>query len=180
MKAILQIFSVVILLCGLTVAAQAQKFGYLNSASILQEMPQVKQADSQLEALQKQLQKKGQGMVEELQKSYADAQKKIESGELSPKQQEEEGKKLEAKQAEIQKFEQEMQKQVQDKRNELMTPILTTINKAIQEVAKENGYTFVFDEGVLLYKDPAGDVTSLVRAKLGMPATAATATPTKQ
>lgn len=173
MKAILKVTSLFILLSSVAMTAQAQKFGYLNSASILQEMPQVKQADATLEALQKQLQKKGQGMVEQLQKDYQVAQEKIGRGELSPKQQEEEGTKLEAKQAEIQKFEQEMQKQVQDKRNELMTPILDTINKAIQDVAKENGFTFVFDEGVLLFKDPAGDVTALVRSKLGMPATAA-------
>lgn len=173
MKAILKVTSLFILLFGVAMTAQAQKFGYLNSASILQEMPQVKQADSQLEALQKQLQKKGQGMVEQLQKDYQVAQEKIGRGELSPKQQEEESTKLEAKQGEIQKFEQEMQQQVQAKRNELMTPILDTINKAIQDVAKENGYTYIFDEGVLLYKEPAGDVTGLVRTKLGMPAAAA-------
>ena len=173
MKAILKVTSLFILLFGMAMTAQAQKFGYLNSASILQEMPQVKQADSQLEALQKQLQKKGQGMVEQLQKDYQAAQEKIGRGELSPKQQEEESTKLEAKQGEIQKFEQEMQQQVQAKRNELMNPILDTINKAIQEVAKENGYTYVFDEGVLLYKEPAGDVTGLVRTKLGMPTAAA-------
>ncbi len=173
MKAILKVTSLFILFSCLAMTVQAQKFGYLSSASILQDMPQVKQADATLEALQKQLQKKGQTMVEELQKAYTDAQQKIERGELSPKQQEEEGKKLEAKQGEIQKFEQEMQKQIQDKRNELMKPILDSINKAIQDVAKENAYTFIFDEGVLLYKDPAGDVTNLVRTKLGMAAAAA-------
>lgn len=173
MKAILKVTSLLILLSCAAFTTQAQKFGYLSSASILQDMPEVKQADATLEALQKQLQKKGQGMVEQLQKDYQAAQEKIGRGELSPKQQEEEGAKLEAKQAEIQKFEQDMQKQVQDKRNELMTPILDKINKAIQDVAKENGYTFIFDEGVLLYKEASGDVTNLVRAKLGMAAAAA-------
>lgn len=173
MKAILKVTSLFIFFSCMALTTQAQKFGYLNSASILQDMPQVKQADATLEALQKQLQKKGQTMVEELQKAYTEAQQKIERGELSPKQQEEEAKKLETKQADIQKYEQEMMKQVQDKRNELMKPILDNINKAIQDVAKENGYTYVFDEGVLLYKDPAGDVTNLVRTKLGMAAAAA-------
>lgn len=175
MKTALKITGLLIICCLVGLSAQAQKFGYLNSASILADMADVKQADSQLEALQKQLQKRGQTMVEELQKAYADAQQKIERGELSPKQQEEEGKKLEAKQAEIQKLEQEMQQQVQTKRNELMTPILDKVNKAIQEVAKENGFQFVFDEGVLLYKEASQDVTALVRTKLGMPAAAAAA-----
>lgn len=177
MKTALKITSLLIICCVFGFSAHAQKFGYLNSASILADMPDVKQADSQLEALQKQLQKKGQTMVEELQKAYADAQQKIERGELSPKQQEEEGKRLEVKQGEIQKFEQEMQQQVQTKRNDLMTPILDKVNKAIQDVAKENGFQFVFDEGVLLYKEPSQDVTAMVRTKLGMAAAATVAKP---
>lgn len=179
MKTTLKITGLFIVLCCTVFSVQAQKFGYLNSASILSDMPQVKQADSQLEALQKQLQKKGQGMVEQLQKDYAAAQEKIGRGELSPKQQEEESAKLETKQGEIQKFEQEMQKQVQDKRTELMTPILDTVNKAIQDVAKESGFQFVFDEGVLLYKEASQDVTAMVRTKLGMPAAAAVTTTKK-
>ena len=43
---------------GLMNAAQAQKFGYVNSQEILAGMAEVKQADANLEALQKQLQKK--------------------------------------------------------------------------------------------------------------------------
>ena len=35
----------------------AQKFGYLNSQAILAELPEVKQSEAELEALQKQLQK---------------------------------------------------------------------------------------------------------------------------
>ena len=37
---------------------KAQKFGYLNSQAILAELPEVKQSEAELEALQKQLQKK--------------------------------------------------------------------------------------------------------------------------
>lgn len=173
MRTILKVTSLLILFSCMAMTVQAQKFGYLNSASILQDMPEVKQADATLDALQKQLQKKGQMMVEELQKAYTEAQQKVERGELSPKQQEEESQKLETKQGEIQKYQQDMSNQLQDKRAELMKPILEKVNKAIEDVAKENGFTYVFDEGVLLYKDPAGDVTNLVRSKLGMAAAAA-------
>jgi len=47
----------VCLLIG-TTGAQAQKFGYVDSNSILESMPKVKEAESELEALNKQLQAK--------------------------------------------------------------------------------------------------------------------------
>lgn len=153
---------------GMVSAVQAQKFGYVNSQEILASMPDVKQADANLEALQKQLQKKGQGMVEQLQKDYAAIQQKIERGELSPKQQEEEGKKLETRQQEIAKFEQEMVSQIQEKRATELKPISDKINKAISDVAKEKGFQFIFDQGILLYAESAQDVSSLVKSKLGI------------
>ncbi|MDX1939917.1 MAG: OmpH family outer membrane protein [Saprospiraceae bacterium] len=168
MKTTLKITSLLIVLFCVAFSAQAQKFGYINSNAILAEMPLVKQADATLEALQKQLQKKGQGMVEQFQKDYAAVQQKVERGELSPKQQEEEAKKLETAQADIQKFEQEMVQQLQTKRNELMDPILKSVNDAIQAIAKEGGFQFIFDEAVLLYKDTSMDVTAQVKAKLGI------------
>ncbi|MBK7873060.1 MAG: OmpH family outer membrane protein [Saprospiraceae bacterium] len=168
MKTTLKITSLLIVLFCVAFSAQAQKFGYINSNAILAEMPQVKQADATLEALQKQLQKKGQGMVEQFQKDYAAVQQKVERGELSPKQQEEEAKKLETAQTDIQKFEQEMVQQLQTRRNELMEPILKSVNDAIQGIAKEGGFQFIFDEAVLLYKDASMDVTAQVKAKLGI------------
>ncbi len=152
----------------LTVSTQAQKFGFVDSAGILEAMAEVKQADANLEALQKQLQKKGQGMLEQLQQDYVAVQQRIERGELSPKQQEEEGQKLQTRQAELQQFEQDMVNQIQTKRNELLQPIMDRVNQAIQDVAKENGLQFIFDKQVLLYFEPSQDFSSQVKAKLGM------------
>ncbi len=168
MKKILKLGSFFIAMFLLVGAAQAQKFGYVNSGALLEQMAEVKQADANLEALQKQLQKKGQGMLEQLQKDYLEIQGKVERGELSPKQQEDEAKKLETRQQEIAKFEQDMVKQLQDKRTELLQPIYDKINKAISDVAKENGYQFIFDQGILLYADDAQDVSTMVKSKLGI------------
>ena len=160
----------VLLIAGLvlTMAASAQKIGYINSAAILAEMPEVKQADSNLEALQKQLQKKGQDMLEKLQKDYAAVQAKVQNGELSPKQQEEEGTRLEAARQDIAKFEQESVDNLEKKRNDELKPIYDKINQAIKDVATENGFTYIFDQGVMVYADETMDVGKLVRAKLGM------------
>lgn len=166
MKRILKATLVVALLFSVAFSADAQKFGYVDSQAILADMPEVKQADANLEALQKQLQKKGQGMVEKLQQDYAAVQQKVVDGLLSPQQQETEAKKLEERQMEIAKFEQDMVNQIQNKRNELLEPIYKKVNDAISAVAKENGYQMIFEKGVLLYSEPAQDVSAKVRAKL--------------
>ncbi|KAA3641036.1 MAG: OmpH family outer membrane protein, partial [Bacteroidetes bacterium] len=158
MKRILKATLVVALLFSVAFSADAQKFGYVDSQAILADMPEVKQADANLEALQKQLQKKGQGMVEKLQQDYAAVQQKVVDGLLSPQQQETEAKKLEERQMEIAKFEQDMVNQIQNKRNELLEPIYKKVNDAISAVAKENGYQMIFEKGVLLYSAPAQDV----------------------
>ncbi len=152
--------------------AGAQKFGYLNSTAVLALMPEMKQAESTLEVTQKQYQEKGKKMVEELQMKYQEVQKKEQEGAFSPKQLDEEAKKLRTKEAEIAQFEQEMQAKVGEKRGELLNPILDKVNKAIQDVAKENGFQFVFDAspgtGILLYADEALDLTKMVMDKLGI------------
>lgn len=168
MKQVLKIAVFFLVLVGSATAVQAQKFGFVNSTALLSNLPEVKQAEANLEALQKQLQKKGQSMVEQLQNDYVAVQGKVERGELSPKQQEEEGKKLETRQQEIASFEQDMMKQIQDKRTELLEPIYDKVNQAIAEVAKEGGYTFIFDQGVLLYFEDSQDVSTAVKAKLNM------------
>ena len=158
-----------VILLGLVTLTQAQapKIGYVNSVTLLQDIPEVKQANANLEALQKQLQKKAEGMITEFQKKYQDLQRSEQNGELSPKQLEEEGTKLQQEEQNIQKFQQDMQTQIMEKRETLLQPIFDKVNSKIAEVAKENGYTYIMeDSGVLLYKDESFDVTALVKAKL--------------
>ncbi|HMQ46380.1 MAG TPA: OmpH family outer membrane protein [Saprospiraceae bacterium] len=161
-------FLLVFSLGFLTTALQAQKFGYVNSAAILAEMPEIKQAEANLEALQKQLQKKGQEMIEKLQQDYQEVQQKVELGQLSPVQQETEGQRLQAAQNEIAKFEQDMVAQVQKKRDELLEPIYNRVNEAIKAVAVDQGFQFIFDQGILLYSEESQDVSAFVKAKLGL------------
>lgn len=169
MKQVFRIATLACLLLGFSSGAVlAQKVGYVNSASIIAELPDVKAADLTVEALQKQLQKKAQDMVQKFQTDYAEVQRKVENGDLSPKQQEEEGKRLETMQNELSKFEQDSYTQIQNKRNELLKPIYDKVNQAIKEVAEENGYFLLVDQGVLLYSDPSVDATALVRKKLGL------------
>ena len=84
----------------------------------------------------------------------------------------EESEKLKKEEEEIGKLEQEMAQKVQEKKQTTLQPILDKVNKAIQEVAKEQGLAYVFDAtaGMLLYADDKLDVSGAVRTKLGLAA----------
>jgi outer membrane protein len=61
-------------------------------------------------------------------------------------------------------------------------PIQRKLQGAIQDVAKENGYTYIFPREALLVMPPADDISSLVRKKLGLrePAPRTTNVPAKK
>ena len=162
------LLSIVLLTCF---SLQAQKFGYLNSAALLQEMPEVKEAEANLETLQKQLQAKGQNMLKEFQTKYADLERRHNEGGIAPKDLEVEAEKLKTEEANLAKYEQDMQRQVIEKREALLQPILDRVNTAIKELAQQEAYTYIFDSsaGILLYADESTDVMAKVKAKLGMP-----------
>ncbi len=149
---------------------QAQKFGYINSQELISQLPEVKEANSNIETLKKQLQKKGQSMLASLQSKYEALQKKQANGELSPQQLEAEAAKLKSEEEALAKFEQTSQEKIYKKTEELLTPIQEKINNAIKEVAAENGYTYIFDSsmGLVLYADPSTDISALVKAKIGL------------
>lgn len=161
---------------------QAQKFGYLNSSLIMSEVPEIKAAESNLKAYQEQLSKQGQQKVEALQAKYQELARKEKQGEIAPKALQEQADKLKIEEDDLAKLGQEMQNQLAQKREGLLQPILDKINKAIQDVAKENAFAYIFDTsaGMLLYADESSDVSQLVRTKLGLPAVSTTANAPKK
>lgn len=172
MKTLFKLATFALLLTAFAVNVNAQKFGYMNSSVLLSEMAEVKQADANLEVLKQQLTKRGQEMLQTLQAKYQDLAKKEKQGELSPKQTEEEAQKLKAEEEKIIAFEKDMQQQLVTKRESLLAPIVERVNTAIQDVAKEQGFSYIFDArqdfGILLYADESADVTALVKTKLGL------------
>jgi len=168
MRKFIKISCFLVMFSMITLSAQAQKFGFIDSDAILIEMPKVKQARANLEVLQKQLQTKGQNMVTDFQTKVAALQDKSQKGLITPKDAADEEKKLLKKQEEIQAFEQDMIRQLQEREQKELQPILNEVNDAIKAVAKENGYQFIFEKKTLLYYEDAMDVGVLVKAKLKM------------
>ncbi len=152
-------------------SAFAQKVGHVNTGILLEGMSEVKAADSQLEALQKQLVSKGETMVKAFQAEYQAVVADANAGKLTPQQQQEKQAALQKKQQEIQTYEQQVQNDILKKREELLKPILDKVDGAIKEVGKENNFLFIFDTAipnVILFADEPLDVTDKVKTKLGM------------
>jgi len=109
-------------------------------------------------------------MIATLRAKYTALQKKQTDGLISPKEVETEAALLKEEETKLATFEQTSQQKIYEKSEELLAPIQNTINNAIKEVAKDNGYTYIFDSslGLVLYADPGTDVSTLVKAKLGI------------
>jgi outer membrane protein len=149
---------------------QAQKFGYINSQAILELMPEFKTANSDLDVLKEQIEKKGKDMVQVLQAKYQELQKKQESGTVAPIELQRQAEDLKLEEAKIGEFEQSSQEMIFKKTEELLKPIQEKFNNAVKEIAKEGGYNYIFDSGagMILYADLSTDCTEVLKAKLGI------------
>lgn len=143
----------------------AQKFGRVNTQTIMQALPDVSKANGELQALQKQYENDLKAMQDELQRKNDEYQKTQSTMNATKKQETE--TELQNMYQKIQQTYQDNQQALQKKSNELMEPIVTKVRNAIQAVGKAGAYTYIFEEGAAVYAgDNVKDVTAEVQAKL--------------
>lgn len=174
------------LLFTVNIANAQQKLAHLNSAAIIEAMPEVKTARTTLEAFQKTKTADIDKMISEYQTKLKAAQDKEKT--LSEANKETVGKELQAAGADLQDLEKRItdartkaQQELEQKNAELFNPIQVKADAAIKAVSKEKGFTYVFDTANqgLVYWDGGEDITPLVKTKLGITATATTPAPKK-
>lgn len=171
-----------IMFVGITANAQ-QKIGYTNVDFILNNLPDAKDIETKLKTEKAQYDKLLQDKVSDFQKKYEDYQKNQATMAAVIKADRE--KELTNQNNAIQEFQQSSEGALQQKQQQLLAPVLDKIDKTIKEVAKENGYVYVFntDAGpgttpILLVAPDADNISDLVFKKLGVtpPAKAAATT----
>jgi len=158
-----------ILVCGIgmiSLHAQSQKYGHVNSAEILQLMPGVDSIPIKLKNFQNELQATYNELVEEFQRKKEIFDK--EGGFWSASVRQLREKELADLQNSIQEFQYNVQDDLEQKQFDLIKPFQDKIQQAINDVAKESGYIYIFDTQILLYSDGGQDVTPLVKKKLGI------------
>jgi outer membrane protein len=149
----------------------AQKYGHLNFGNLVAAMPETKSADEALEKYQRELVAKGEEMAKNFQEKYGKFVAEVQSGDLSPVQQQTKQQELRQEQEQILQYEEELRELVEAKREELLSPIFEKAQEAVQTIAKEGGYTMVFDTSLfnaLLFAQESDDLMLQVMAKLGL------------
>jgi len=155
------------LLSFLTLTSIAQnKFGYIDSQELLMLMPEATTAEKAVQDFSKSLEAQLNSMYSEYQErgqeyqaneaTYTDLVKQDKIAEI---------KGLEER---IQTFQQNAEQSILAKKQELLEPVLAKARKAIEDVATEGNYTYIFDRsnGTILYAKESENVIELVKKKL--------------
>src|SRR5262249_7588146 len=145
--------------------AQSLKFGHINSADLIQMMPETKAADTAQNKYRKSLEDQLKTMTAEYQNKLQDYQSK--SGTMQDAIKATKEKELEDLGQRIQDLQQTAQESIQKKKEELYGPILKKADDAIKAIAKEKSYAYIFDTsaGAVLFAQQSDDIMNLVKAK---------------
>jgi outer membrane protein len=170
MKRIGLLISMILLFVGVGMNnsyAQKLKLGHVQVDSIFQIMPERTQAEQELQEYSKQLENQLMTMNAELESKYNEYLENAETWPATLKQDKEE--ELNGLQQRIQNFQMRAQQDLQTKESELLQPIYEKIRTAIKDVAEEEGFTYIYDASMLLYKaDDSINITKKVKAKLSL------------
>ena len=167
-KTLIAIIACLLAFGGTAMAQKTVKLGHINSNDLMQIMPGRDSAQTVLQAEVQELETTLKTMQSEMEKRYNEYMEN-QSGwtELirNTKQRE-----IQDMGARIQEFQENAQKQLQQREQELLKPIIDRAKKAIEDVAAEGGYSYIFDSGVsaLLYSPESDDIMPLVKKKLGL------------
>ncbi|WP_205500528.1 OmpH family outer membrane protein [Rufibacter psychrotolerans] len=143
------------------------KVGYTNANYIISQLPESRQIESDLKAHSSQLEK-------ELQNKYKSYQEKVEAYKkgaptMTDVVRADREKELTTLQASIEEFQRNADASLQKKEQAALEPVMNKIQKSIDKVAKENGYTHIFTAEALLYGPEDGNTfTELVLKDLGV------------
>lgn len=152
-------------------AAQNLKFGHINSDELIQALPEFDTANAQLERYRKELVNYLELMSVEL-NNKSDAYNK-ESKNLTDLVKQTKEQELIDLNRKIQEFQTNAQQNLQNKNVELFQPIYAKVDKAIKDVGKENGFTYIFTVGqgsslVFFDETKSTNIMPLAKAKLGI------------
>lgn len=165
-------FQISLLLTALFVFAgisqvDAQKIAVVDTEALLKASPEMKRANSQLEAMRKQYQKRLEAKQQKFNTRYtqimdlASKQKLTQQQELSFQQE------LQTLQNDLVQSQTQFEKDLLKQEEKIIQPIFNKLKENITNVAKTKGYRYVFNKNSMIYYPPADDITGVVKAKLG-------------
>jgi outer membrane protein len=153
------------------IGVSAQKFSYVNTDYILENIPEYSDAQIQLDELSAQWQKEIETKFNEIEKMYKNFQNEaVLLPEDMKRKREDDIIKKEKEAKDLQKKRFGKDGDLFKKRQELIKPIQERIYDAIEEIASAENYAVVFDKAnnaTLIYTNPKYDISEQVLDKLG-------------
>lgn len=146
------------------------KIGYTSVEYVLSQMPESRQIETDLKAYSTQLEN-------QLKSKYAEYQAKAEAYQkgaatMTEVVKADKEKELTTMQQSIQEFQRTADQNLQQKQQTLLKPALDKLQKTIDAVSVENGYTYVLNSDgaspVLLHGPKEGDISDLILKKMGV------------
>lgn len=152
-------------------SVNAQKYAYVDTQYILDNIPEYQDAQDELDEVSKQWQKEIEAKYKEVEEMYKQYQAEAVLLPADIKKQKEEAiikKEKEVKTLQKKYFSPEGE--LFNKRQELVQPIQEKVYNAIETIAQTRNYGFVFDRSggmTLLYADPKFDISDEVLDEVG-------------
>ena len=168
MKRFFLILAVFVAFSGTTLA---QKYGFIDSGYILENIPAFQAAQEQLDQLSSQYQKELESMHAEIEQMYKDFQ--AESVLLSEEMKRKREDVIISKEKEYKQLQRKYfgpEGDLYQKRRALVKPIQDDIFEAVGEIADDGGYAVIFDKAdgnTLFYTNSRYDLSDEVLQKLG-------------
>jgi len=164
-----RIFVLFILVFGISqVYSQKGKTGHIDVTALYSFMPELKAANEAYLKFYKELDTN----IKVMEANYQAKVKYFNdnAGTLSDFIKQSKEKEIKDLQAQIQSFRQSAQEELTKKQTSLLEPITKKAKQAIQDVAKEKGYKYIFNfnENNILYAEASDDIMPLVKQKLGI------------
>lgn len=165
MKKLKSIVIATILFLGTFQVAQAQaKIAHVDVATLMQNLPAMKDAQKQLETLSATYDNEYKVMVEEFQnkiRKYEEEADKVENKVNEDRQRE-----VQELQKRIVDYRDNAQKELQKKEADLMQPLMDKIRLSIEKVGKAKGFQYVMNKADFILAEGT-DLTADVKKDLG-------------
>lgn len=156
---------------AMSVSAQQKpvKLGHIEMGKVIQAMPEYTTAEKNLQQKQDDIMKENESLNAQYQTLATEFQAK--QATYSEAVRATKMKEIQDLGNRIQSFREIAGEQFDQDKNKMLVPIMEKATKAVQDVAKEHGFTYIFDmgAGVILYaSESSEDILPLVKTKLGI------------
>ncbi len=161
-------FIAIIFICG-SLNAQKYKFGHINTQKLLEAMPESDTARAKMEKSTRELEKELEQMQVELNNKVNNYMQRRDS--LSQLIRQTKETEIQDMQQRIQRFQMSAEQDLQNRREQLFQPIYDKMDKAVNKVAKEQEFTYIFDVSmgsIAYFSDESIDIMADVKKVLGI------------